>query len=183
MQVIGPEDDAQAPPVAFDKSHWVDAAVGQTTWPMLPNTTSQFAAVPFDATVTLGDLLALSFCRMKGAFAVTYCDTVAGMAAPQEPDGSLVVWLPRLITQFAFPVDIAQPLSSVVVNWKRTVVLRRTASMRACCKPFCIDSAVLRICMFCIQLAKEGIASASKKARMDMPTRSSTRVTPRKCLR
>src|SRR5256885_12735090 len=68
-------------------------------------------------------------------------------------------------------------------SWKRTGVLRRTASPRATCRPLSVASAAARICWFCSHSTKPGTPSASSTPRTASEIRSSMRVKPRWKLR
>ena len=72
--------------------------------------------------------------------------------------------------------------SAVETSEKRTGWLRRTASMRAFCRPLWIDSAVARICMLAIHAAAEGAISASSRANTTSVTDSSISVKPAQAL-
>ena len=81
---------------------------------------------------------------------------IVGVAVVAVPGVTVIVTLedPSLLVLLciAAPASVltAQLLAVPMTNF--TLSLRRTASARASCKPFCIDSVAVRICAFSIQV-------------------------------
>lgn len=109
-----------------------------------------------------------------------------GMAAVLMPTRALVVPSPlarpcRVAGQLAVTVThptfhVTKPAALVKSN--RTLALRLTASVRASCKPFWMDSAAVRFCVFCIHRLNAGKPAESRIAIMARPITSSIRETP-----
>ncbi len=78
------------------------------------------------------------------------------------------------VTQPTF--HVTKPVALVKPN--RTLALRLTASDRANCKPFRMDSAAVRFCVFCIHRLNAGKPAESRMAIMTSPIISSIRETP-----
>src|SRR5437773_2337446 len=82
------------------------------------------------------------------------------VTASHAPVGSA-----RLTTQLTETGAVTESLAKTQVevksetSWKRTGVLRRTASPRATCRPLSVASAAARICWFCSHSAKPGAPS------------------------
>ena len=85
----------------------------------------------------------------------------------------------RLTTQLSEPVESAQPEVRLLTSWKRTLVLRRTASVRARFSPCSRLSAAVRIFVFWINVCHAGKPRAMMIATIAMPMASSMSVTPR----
>lgn len=71
-------------------------------------------------------------------------------------------------------IDQEEPAPNT--NW--TLVLRATASALDRCRPFVIDSAALRIWMFCIHARKLGMANDARMPMITMPINNSTSENP-----
>lgn len=95
---------------------------------------------------------------------------VAGQSSTPSPSASATA-----VTHPTVQLDPAP-------NTNCTPTLRRAASTFARCKPLWMDSAALRICEFCNQIAKLGAATASRIAMMAIAIKSSVKLTPL-CLR
>ena len=103
-------------------------------------------------------------------------------ALPHLPVGSLTLTVHDAELADSAQLSSITAGSAVVTSEKRIGWLRRTASMRAFCRPLWIDSAVARICMLAIQAAAEGAISASSRANTTSVTDSSISVKPSQAL-
>lgn len=99
--------------------------------------------------------------------------------APHSPSTSVgSAFGSRLTTQFRPLTAATQVLSSVLVNWKRTRVLRATASALANCRPVWIASAVVRMRELVIQSENVGAPAMASSATIAITTIISMSDTP-----
>src|SRR5256885_1645010 len=102
------------------------------------------------------------------------------VTASHAPVGSA-----RLTTQLTETGAVTESLAKTQVevksetSWKRTGVLRRTASPRATCRPLSVASAAARICWFCSHSAKPGAPSPISTPRTTSEIMISTMLRPR----
>lgn len=154
---------AQAPPVGLLMLKSISPAGTGVTRPRPLNITLAWPAATTALSVPSADGRTW---MMRGA-------TVSEATLSHAPEGSS-----RLTTQLLPAVESAQEAVTVVVSWKRAVVLRLTASARARKSPFWMASAEARIWEFCIQLKKLGAPMANSKETIANPISNSTRVIP-----
>ena len=102
------------------------------------------------------------------------------MTASHAPVGSARLTIQLTETGVAGEsLDKTQVELKSETSWKRTGVLRRTASPRATCRPLTVASEAARICWFCSHSTKPGAPSASSTPMTASVIMTSMMVKPR----